>query len=35
MPRRYVALRRAVNVEGTGTLTMRDPIAIGADLLAK
>jgi hypothetical protein len=35
MPRRYVALRRAVNVEGTGKLTMRDPIAIGANLLAK
>jgi len=35
MPGRYVALLRAVNVGGTGALAMRDPIAIGADLLAK
>ena len=32
MPRRYVALLRAVNVGGTGTLAMSDPIAICAGL---
>jgi hypothetical protein len=32
IPRRYVAQTRAVNVGGTGTLAMTNPIAICADL---
>jgi uncharacterized protein (DUF1697 family) len=32
MPRRYIALLRAVNVGGSGTLAMSDLIAICADV---